>query len=206
MDAIVLLSGGIDSCVVLAYALDTGKQCHTLSFDYGQRHRLELQSAEKIAAYYNVEHTLVRVDPKIFAFSSQSALINQTLTVERSLTTTPNTYVPCRNLLFLSHAAALAESVQASEIFFGANAHDGPSYPDCTGPFFHAFEQAVAYGSRMARQVITCPLLDLDKAAIVALGRRLKAPLDLTWSCYDPQNGTPCMVCAACMLRSKSGA
>ncbi len=205
MTAIILLSGGIDSCVVLAHALSKGRSCIALSFHYGQRHLCELDSAQKIASFYGVEHLTLHLDPSLFTFSSSSSLTNSHLAVDTELDAHhPNTYVPCRNLLFLSHAASLAESRGASEIFFGAHANDGPSYPDCQKTFFEAFEETVGHGSYLGRKglSIVCPLINANKAAIVAYGRTLNAPLDLTWSCYDPRDGKPCTLCTACSLRA----
>lgn len=207
MKAIVLLSGGLDSCVVLAHALAIGRSCIALSFHYGQRHLLELQSAEKIATYYEIEHQTIHIDPALFSHCSGSSLINPSLDVAAKDTVLqPNTYVPCRNLLFLSHAASFAESHGASEIYFGAHANDGPSYPDCRREFFHAFESTVTLGSYLGDTglSVVCPFIDSNKRSIVALGKKLHAPLDLTWSCYDPKDGNPCTQCAACTLRASA--
>jgi 7-cyano-7-deazaguanine synthase len=207
MTAIVLLSGGLDSCVVLAHALSLGRTCTALSFHYGQRHLCELQSAQKIAAYYAVEHLIIHIDPSLFSNAALSSLTNPLLPVDtQNNAYHPNTYVPCRNLLFLSHAASLAESRGSSEIFFGAHANDGPSYPDCRPSFFLSFENAVEHGSYIGcnKLRIVCPLIHFDKASVVALGQKINAPLDLTWSCYDPHDGKPCTACTACTLRAKA--
>jgi 7-cyano-7-deazaguanine synthase len=207
MTAIVLLSGGLDSCVVLGHALSSGRSCSALSFHYGQRHLCELESARKIASYYEIEHITIHLDPSLFSASTASSLTNPHLAIDKKKNSYhPNTYVPCRNLLFLSHAASLAESKGASEIFFGAHANDGPSYPDCRLAFFHAFETTVEHGSYLGPNglKVVCPLINFDKASIVAYGQKLNAPLDLTWSCYDPQNGKPCLKCIACLLREEA--
>ncbi len=203
MRAIVLLSGGIDSCVTLAHALSIGRYCLAVSFDYGQRHKKELESATRIAAFYSVDHRTIRLDPSLFS-SSSSSLTDLRRPIALTPDPHPTTYVPCRNLLFLSHAAALAESLHASEIFFGAHASDAPSYPDCQPSFFEAFEAVVERGSYVGHNGITvvCPLLAYNKTGVVAYGRQLGAPLDLTWSCYDPQEDKPCGVCQACILRA----
>jgi 7-cyano-7-deazaguanine synthase len=135
--AIVLLSGGIDSCVALAQALALGRGCTTLSFDYGQRHRVELKSAKAIAEYYNVPHKTIKIDSVLFADNTVSALVRRQVSVaaHTDLSKAPSTYVPCRNLLFLAHAASMAESLNAHEIWIGANADDVPSYPDCAPSF-----------------------------------------------------------------------
>ena len=195
---IVLLSGGVDSCVVLAQALSMGRACTAISFDYGQRHRIELNSAEAIARHYRVPRLLLRIDPNLFAQNSSSALVQHHIPI----TTVPSTYVPCRNLLFLAHAASFAESLKASELWVGAHSDDVPAYPDCSQSFFRAFEAAAAAGSHLDGITVVSPLVHLTKKAVVALGKELKAPLELTWSCYDPQNGRPCAVCPACLLRA----
>ena len=200
--ALILLSGGVDSCVALAKARSLQRSCVALSFDYGQRHRIELKSAEAIAAHYGILHRLLHIDPALFKDAS-SALVNPYPPVT---TRTPTTYVPCRNLLFLAHAASFAESVGASEIWIGANADDIPTYPDCSSSFFKAFERAAAAGSYLGREGLTIvsPLELLSKRDVFALGNTLQAPVDLCWSCYDPQNGKPCTTCAACVLRASA--
>jgi 7-cyano-7-deazaguanine synthase len=200
--ALVLLSGGLDSCVVLAHALAARRSCVALSFDYGQRHRIELKSAKSIAQHYGVPHRILRIDPLLFANGS-STLVNHALPV-----TAPSlsAYVPCRNLLFLAHAASFAESIESSEIWVGANADDVPTYPDCSPAFFQAFENAATAGSHLGTNglKIVSPLTHLNKGAIIALGKQLNAPLDLSWSCYDPQDDRPCTVCSACLLRQQA--
>jgi 7-cyano-7-deazaguanine synthase len=182
-----------------------GRECYALSFDYGQRHARELDSARQIALHYGVAHHLIHVDPLVFSKATDSALTNPAVNVHSQRSRGgPTTYVPCRNLLFLSHAAAMAEAQGAREIFFGAHANDGPTYPDCTQAFLNAFSHAVEEGSYITSLSILCPLLTLDKAAVVALGRRLQAPLDLTWSCYNPQGNTPCLSCSACAARMRA--
>lgn len=192
MKAIVLFSGGIDSTVVLAYALASGRSCIALSFDYGQRHRCELSAAQTIARHYDVEHLVAHIDPAIFQGSS-SSLVSDT-------PFSSSTFVPCRNLLFLSHASTLAQCRNIKEIFFGANQDDFANYPDCREPFFAAFQATVSHGSPPDNQIsIICPLIQKTKAEIIDLGRRLHAPLHSTWSCYDPQDSHPCGRCQACL-------
>jgi 7-cyano-7-deazaguanine synthase len=207
MKAIILLSGGIDSCVVLSHALLEKKACIAISFHYGQRHACELEGASKIAAYYGINHRIFHIDPSLFSGSTESSLTNRQIQIDARLNAIhPNTYVPCRNLVFLSHAASFAESIGASEIYFGAHANDGPSYPDCRPSFFHAFTIAVEQGSYLGQSSlkIICPLITFDKRAVIDYGRKLSAPLHLTWSCYDPQEGKPCTKCPACILRASA--
>lgn len=203
MKAIVIFSGGIDSTVVLAHAIDSRKECITLSFDYGQRHRCELKAAAAIAKHYNVEHRILQIDPLVLQGSS-SSLVDTTLPVEKVQATEqpPSTLVPCRNLLFLSHAATMAQCLGASEIYFGANKDDFNCYPDCREPFFHSFQETVLHGSPPGFSIgVICPLIQKTKIEIIKLGRSLQAPLHLTWSCYNPQNERPCGRCQACSLR-----
>lgn len=204
--ALILLSGGLDSCVVLAQALSSDRSCVALSFDYGQRHHIELKSAKSIAHHYGIPHRILRIDPLLFQDSLSSSLVNADLPVIETSPSKPSTYVPCRNLLFLAHAASLAESIHASEIWVGANADDVPAYPDCSSSFFRAFESLATMGSYLGTNglKIVSPLGSFNKGAIVALGRNLRAPLDLTWSCYDPKSGRPCTVCSACVLRQSA--
>jgi len=195
--AIVLLSGGIDSCVALSCALSQKRECLALSFDYGQRHSIELESAKKIASHCGTSHTIIRIDDALFANSS-SSLLNSKMSALSS------TYVPSRNLLFFAHAACFAEANNASEIYFGANSDDYENYPDCRPEFIEAFERAISNGSEHRVKIVT-PLIKLTKEQIGSLGRELNSPLDLTWSCYDPQKkNTPCERCLACLLRSKA--
>lgn len=210
MKAIVLLSGGIDSIVVLADALESGRECAAISFDYGQRHKYELTAAEAIASHYGVKHHLFFLDPAIFLNSSLIA--KSALTIPKNRTsdelkasTTPSTYVPARNTLFLSVAMAQAESLKAEEIHFGANAMDR-QYPDCHPFFFEAFQELI-HRSRPNRinevipKIIT-PLIQMDKSSILNWGKELKVPFHLTFSCYDPRHASlHCGQCDACLLR-----
>lgn len=210
MKTIVLFSGGIDSTVALAMAIQQGRQCHAVSFDYGQRHRLELECAKAIAAHYNVPHLVIKIDPAPFATSS---LVNAALTIaqdrsvaEITVAGTPNTYVPGRNTLFLAYALSLAEAVNADEIVIGANAMDASPYPDCRPQYFEAFQALANCATQQAIEKcgpkIVTPLLYWDKKAIVDKGRSLGAPLEMTFSCYAPTaENAPCGHCDACILR-----
>jgi 7-cyano-7-deazaguanine synthase len=199
MRAIILVSGGIDSTVLLATAIDQGRQCFALTFDYGQRHRAELDAAKEIARYYEVSHRMIRIDPLAF---DQSSLVGEMAMVKgRSLdqitggakTDIPNTYVPARNTLFLAYAMAQAEIFGAGEIYLGANAND-TGYPDCSPEYLSCFNKVLQLATRQALHGhaprLCTPLLSLDKPGVIALGHQLNAPLQLTISCYDPQ-GSP---------------
>lgn len=207
--AVVLLSGGLDSTVILASALHEGRECYALSFDYGQRHRIELEHAKKIAFYYNVKHQVVPIDSTLFQLSSLTSDLEvpKNRSLEEIGNKIPNTYVPARNTLFLSYAMALAELLNAEEIYAGPNALDNPSYPDCSPTFIKAFQGVMNVATKQAMegsapQLLT-PLLYLDKAEIVRKGISLNAPLHLTFSCYDPlPSKDPCGTCDACILRA----
>jgi 7-cyano-7-deazaguanine synthase len=194
MTSLLLLSGGLDSAVLLGYILSLGKKCMTLSFDYGQRHRDELLQAQFLATHYNVEHHTISIDPKLFS-SASSSLTNKALPVSSS-----NAYVPARNLLFLAHAVSFAEAREITEIYFGVNQEDAPFFPDCRKDFFHALSQAVSLGTKNSPSILT-PFSSFSKKEIIALGKSLAVPMDMTLSCYDPQQGKLCGKCHSCLLR-----
>lgn len=210
--AIVLLSGGIDSTVSLGMAIASQKECLALSFDYGQRHRIELQSAKAISQFYGIPYRLIQIDPTTFG---QTPLITtEPIPKKRSQNQIlkegiPSTYVPARNTLFLTYALIHAELWKAQEIYFGANAMDANPYPDCRPEFFMAFQQLIDVATRQSLeqqppQVVT-PLIFWDKAKIIREGIALGCPLELTWSCYDPTSDSqPCGCCDACILRNES--
>lgn len=207
MKAICLLSGGLDSTVTLAYALREKYQVTALTINYGQRHRRELDAARSVAAHYKVPHVVMDFPLKGF----RSALTDESIpvpdrTVDDIGYDIPVTYVPARNIVFLSLAAGLAESMDASAVFIGANAIDYSGYPDCRPEFFQAFEAMLEVGTKrgvMGYPVrIEHPLLKLTKGEIVKLGLRLEAPLHLTWSCYKGGEKA-CGHCDSCVLRLK---
>lgn len=206
--AVVLLSGGLDSTVSLWWAINRGWRCTALGFDYGQRHHREMSHAKKIARLAKVPYQVVRFQLPW----SKSSLTNRRASlphrsVEKIPAHIPSTYVPGRNTLFLSFAMSLADETRAAKIVIGANAIDYSGYPDCRGPYLHAFEQVARQGTRLGTELkkrikVEAPLLKLTKAEIVQLGIQLKAPLQLTWSCY--QGGErPCGHCDSCVLRAK---
>jgi 7-cyano-7-deazaguanine synthase len=209
--AIVLLSGGLDSATTLAIARSWGYENYALSFDYGQRHRLELDAAKKIAKSLGAKkHLVVKIDNQIFA---GSALTND-VDVPKSRsdkeigTGIPVTYVPARNTLFLAHALAWAETIPAGHIFIGANAIDYSGYPDCRPEFIALFETlaniATKAGVEGARLQIHAPLIKMSKADIVRKAVELDVDLSLTHSCYDPSpNGRACGQCDSCQLRQR---
>ena len=207
--AVVLVSGGLDSATVLAIARDTGFELHAISFDYGQRHRFELQSARQVCDANEVaSHVEFPIDTSIFR---GSALTND-IEVPHGRSESemsdgiPVTYVPARNLIFLSVAMGLAESIEACDLFIGVNAVDYSGYPDCRPEFVSAFEStanlATKAGVEGQRITIHAPLIDLTKAEIISKGIELGVDYGLTHSCYSPSpEGISCGVCDSCQLR-----
>jgi 7-cyano-7-deazaguanine synthase len=212
MRAVCLLSGGLDSSTCLALARRDGYECYALSFDYGQRHRIELDAAARVASSVGVmQHVIARIDLRIFGHSALTSAID--VPKARSFDDMghgiPVTYVPARNTIFLSFALAWAEVLEASDIFIGVNALDYSGYPDCRPEFISAFERMANLATKAGVEGRTCirihtPLIQLSKAEIVKLGRELGLDFGLTHSCYDPApDGTPCGQCDSCLLRHK---
>ena len=203
--AIVLLSGGLDSATTLYYAVNQGYDVRALVFDYGQRHRKEILAARAVARMAHVSVEVV----KIAMPWKGSALLDARIHVPVGGVKKggiPATYVPARNIIFMSFAASFAEAVGARVIFIGANALDYSGYPDCRPLFFRAFQKALDAGLKAGverRSIrIATPLLAMSKAQIIGLGRKLGVPYEKTWSCY--QGGkSPCGVCDSCRLRDK---
>ena len=204
--AIVLLSGGLDSATCLAAALKDGFECYTMSFDYGQRHRNELAASENLSnAMGAKEHRVFQIDLSQWG---GSALTDDSLAVPKDgvAETVPVTYVPARNLVFLSLAASWGEVIGAHDIFIGVNSVDYSNYPDCRAPFIASFAQTAKLGTCAVDEnwdwVIHAPLQDLSKAQIIQLGTSLGVDYSLTTSCYDPDaNGRSCGKCDSCRLR-----
>jgi 7-cyano-7-deazaguanine synthase len=203
--AVVLLSGGMDSSTCLAIASQSGYNCHTLAFDYGQRHRRELELAARQArAFEAAEHLVVRVDLACIGGSALTAPME--VPKGESTGFIPVTYVPARNLVFLSIGLALAEVVAAQDLFIGANQVDYSGYPDCRRPFIQAFEGVANLATRMGTQGagirVQAPLLDMSKAQIIKKGLELGVDFKNTHTCYDPDDsGRACGRCPACRLR-----
>ena len=205
--AVCLLSGGLDSATCLAIARQQGYECYALSFDYGQRHRLELQCAAQLAASYNAHHRTVSFDLRQFGGSALTADID--VPKHRELDDAiPVTYVPARNTIFLSFALAWAETLSAQDIFIGVNALDYSGYPDCRPEFIAAYEKmanlSTKAGVEGAKLTIHTPLIAMTKEEIVQLGTSLGVNFGNTLSCYDPDaEGRPCGACDSCVLRLK---
>jgi 7-cyano-7-deazaguanine synthase len=210
-NAVVLLSGGLDSTTTLAIARSEGFDCFALSFDYGQRHQVELEASRRVAKALGVkEHRVTRLDPALFRGSAltDDVAVPKRRTEEQIGQCIPVTYVPCRNLIFLSFAVAWAEVIPATDIFLGINALDYSGYPDCRPEFISAFENLVNLGTKAGQQgarfKIHAPLVSMTKAEIVHKAIDLGVDLSLTHSCYDPSpDGVACGECDACLLRQK---
>ena len=206
--AVCLLSGGLDSATSLAYARREGFDCFALSFDYQQRHRVELEAARKVAVSLGaVKHLTVPIDLRLFGGSALTSDIEVPKTgVSDGI---PITYVPARNTIFLALALAWAEVLGAADIFIGVNAIDYSGYPDCRPEFIAAFERMANLATKAGvegrtRIQIHTPLIELSKSEIIKLGKELGVDFALTHSCYDPDDrGRPCGLCDSCRLRLK---
>jgi len=210
--AIVLLSGGLDSTTTLAIARSEGFQPFTLSFDYGQRHRIELDRAAAIAeGMGSADHRVVTVDLAQFGGSALTDDIDVPAgrSAEAMAGGIPVTYVPARNTIFLSYALAFAEVTGAHDIYIGVNAIDYSGYPDCRPEYIRAFEAMANLATKAGVEgtghlTIHTPLIEMTKAEIIKKGLELGVDYGLTHSCYDPgPGGKPCGVCDSCQLRQK---
>lgn len=208
--AVVLLSGGLDSATVLAIAKGQGFEPHALSFDYNQRHRVELTRAQQLAAQIGAaEHRVVRFDLRAFGGSALTSDIAVPKNREISASEIPVTYVPARNTIFLSFALAWAETLECNAIFIGVNALDYSGYPDCRPEYIAAFEAMANLATRAGveggqKLQIHTPLIHMSKAEIIRTGISLGVDYALTSSCYDPSSeGKPCGSCDSCQLRLK---
>jgi len=212
MRAVCLLSGGLDSSTCLALARRDGFSCYALSFDYGQRHRVELEAAARVAKSLDAaQHLVVPVDLRVFGASALTCdiAVPKGREPDEMSGEIPVTYVPARNTIFLSLALAWAEVLESSDIFIGVNALDYSGYPDCRPEFIEAYERLANLATKSGvegrtRIKIHTPLIRLSKAEIVKLGRELDLDFRLTHSCYDPgPAGRPCGQCDSCVLRRK---
>ena len=210
--AICLLSGGLDSTTVLAIARSQDFDCYALSFDYGQRHKVELQAAERIAKVLGAtDHRVAKIDLRMFGGSALTGdiAVPKHRSAGEMAEGIPITYVPARNTVFLSFALAWAEVLEASDIFIGVNAIDYSGYPDCRPEFTAAFETMANLATKAGVEgrtkiKIHAPLMELDKAGIIRLAYKLNVDLGLTHSCYDPDStGRACGYCDSCLLRQK---
>ena len=208
--AIVLLSGGLDSATSTAIALEMGFTPHALTFTYGQKHDIEVEFAKGIVDFFDIKnHTVVNIPSEIF----NSALVkgsDKEVPKGRDFDSSeiPDTYVPGRNILFLSYALSLAESISARSIFIGANDVDYSGYPDCRPDFFNAYEVMANLGTKAGvsgdKFIFEVPLLHMNKAEIIKKGVSLGVDYSLTHSCYDPvEKDYSCGVCDSCIIRKK---
>ena len=207
--AVVLLSGGLDSAAALYFAKKEKFHCHCLIFDYGQRHNKEIESAKRIAKAAGCPYRIL----KIKLPWRGSSLLDRKKSIpqwagrqageRRSI---PSTYVPGRNIIFLSFALSFAEAIGAKMIFIGAHTQDSPDYPDCRQDFFQEFNKAIKKGTRSGVEGkgirIYTPLIGKRKSQIIKLGIRLGVPLGLTWSCYQGKS-KPCGRCDSCQFRAR---
>ena len=213
--AVVLLSGGLDSATTLAIARDRGFACHALSCDYGQRHRVELHAARRVARHLGAAgYHCVRIDVGGFGGLKGSALTDD-LDVPKDRDEAdmsadiPVTYVPARNTIFLAYALALAETLGSGDVFIGVNAVDYCGYPDCRPQYIAAFQHLANLATKAAvegrKLTIHAPLIDWPKTRIIQRGLELGVDYSLTHSCYDPQaNGACCRRCDSCLLRQNA--
>ena len=201
----------MDSSTCLALARREGYECYALSFDYGQRHRVELEAAARVAQALGARHVVARIDLRQIGHSALTAdmAVPKGRSAQDMSHGIPVTYVPARNTIFLSFALAWAEVLEAPDIFIGVNALDYSGYPDCRPEFITAFENMANLATKAGvegrtRVRIHTPLIALTKAGIIALGRELAVDYGLTHSCYDPSDaGRPCGACDSCLLRAK---
>ena len=208
MKAVILLSGGLDSSTVLYQAKADGYECYAISFDYQQRHRRELQSADAIARCANVkEHQVVSFDLRQWggsALTDDSMDLPEHRCVDQMSQDIPITYVPARNTIFLSFGLSYAEAIDAQALYIGVNALDYSGYPDCRPDYIQAMQHVFELGTKQGREgqtiKIVTPLIDLKKTAIIELGNQLGVPWEQTWSCYAGGD-VACGVCDSCQLR-----
>ena len=210
--AVVLLSGGLDSATTLAIARAEGYTCHALSFDYGQRHARELESARRVAqALEAANHHVLRLDLRAIGGSAltDDIAVPKGRSAAAMAEGIPVTYVPARNTIFLAYALGWAEVLGAQDLFIGVNALDYSGYPDCRPEFIEAFERLANLATKAgvegnSRFRVHTPLIALSKAQIVLRAWELGVDFALTWSCYEPRaDGRPCGGCDACLLRAK---
>ncbi len=211
-NAVILLSGGLDSATVLAIALSEGFACFALSILYGQRHEFELEAAKRISQQMGVEkHVIAQIDLRMFGGSALTSdiAVPKDRSIDEMSDEIPVTYVPARNTIFLSFALAWAEVLESSDIFIGVNALDYSGYPDCRPEYVRAYEGMANLATKAGvegkqRLRIHTPLIEMTKAQIIARGLELGVDYSMTSTCYDPgPQGEACGRCDACLLRLK---
>jgi len=202
-EAVVLLSGGLDSAVTLYLAKKKGFICRCLIFDYGQRHKREIESAKRIAKTAGCPFKIINIR---LPWKGSSLLDKKRAIPKDSKFRIPSTYVPARNIIFLSIALSFAESAGSKAIFIGAHTQDYSGYPDCRAEFFKIFDEIIKVGTKagveLKRIKIITPLIKKSKSEIIKLGQKLGVPFELTWSCYRGGK-RPCGKCDSCRFRAK---
>ena len=210
--AVILLSGGLDSSTILAYAKSQNFDLYAISFFYGQRHQFELEASKKVAQQFGVvDHKIANIDLRAFGGSALTADIDvpkgrSEAEMEGEI---PITYVPARNTIFLSFALAYAEVIQSNDIFIGVNAVDYSGYPDCRPEYIQAYQTMANLATKSGVEdtdtlTIHTPLIDLKKSEIIKMGLNLGVDYSITSTCYDPnEKGLPCGICDSCVLRIK---
>lgn len=207
--AIVLSSGGIDSTTIMGIAAWRGYKIYSLSFDYGQKNRLELEAAKKVANMFKVkEHLIIKIDLDKIGGSALTSGIKVPKYKDKKNEQIPVTYVPARNTIFLSYALAWAEVLNLTDIFFGANVVDYSGYPDCRPEYMKAFEKVANLGTRQGitgRKIkIHTPIINMSKAEIIKKGSELGIDYSKTHSCYAPtEEGLACGICDSCVIRKR---
>jgi 7-cyano-7-deazaguanine synthase len=209
--AVVLLSGGLDSATCCAIAREDGFELCALSFAYGQRHSVELHAAERVSRFFSIkDHLIISINAPVFGASSLTSAteVPKNRDLDASGQDIPSTYVPARNTIFLAYALAYAEKMGSRDIYVGVNALDYSGYPDCRPEFIRAFEAmanlATKAGVEGKKMTIHAPLINLTKAQIIQKGTGLGIDYGMTHSCYDPSpSGLACGVCDSCLLRKK---
>jgi len=204
--AIVLLSGGVDSAVTL-YLAKKEYECFALIFNYGQKALKEIDYAQNLAKSAKCSHYLLNIELPW----KGSALLDSTMEVSKRAVSSsdkiPDTYVPARNLIFLSFGVSFAEAIGAGSVFIGAHQLDFSNYPDCRSEFFESFAESVKVGTKRGTEGrpvdIVTPIIDKTKKEIVALGKQLGVPFEYTWSCYEGKEA-PCGVCESCLFRRRA--
>lgn len=199
-----MLSGGLDSATALYYARNKGYDCRCLIFDYGQRHKREIDSAKRIAKSCDARHTILKIEMPW----KGSALLDKNIKVPRGRQTRgmrkeiPSTYVPARNTVFLSFAVSYAEAAGAEAIFIGANSVDFSGYPDCRPHYYRMLNRLIPHATKARKIRIMTPLINMTKSEIIKLGNKLGVPHKHTWSCYSGGR-RPCGTCDSCLIRAK---
>jgi len=207
MRSVVLFSGGLDSTTVLAYALSKNEDIFPLSFSYGQKHMIEIEKSKAILEKYGLSKKSKTITLDL-SFLDDCSLINKDIDIPKTLTDSiPSTYVPSRNIIFLSIAASYAESLGASKIYMGVNAVDYSGYPDCRPEFIKSFQHTLKIGTKFGIETgisIEAPIINMKKSEIIKLGISLDVDYSQTHSCYSPVDaGKACGICDSCKLRKK---